>query len=563
VRNFSILLLSFSIVSFGQKKDSIKLQQVEFIKKVSYAITSNLFKERESDSKLIKDYILPWKTKKYTEQQLQSVIDTLMKNTTIKVENSFSKPTLKLDSYFPEFIEDLDFNFLKFTIKESFLKYKNKLIDIEKKGSFGFGSRFASGYENEQSYSHNWRTVHVNFNIKNEIEFNDINGSVLFNIGIVKGYNYIKINSSDIGKKIKIGDISFTIIDIFNNTVIIDVDGEYDEHIFEALSLVNLTKKGEKITSNSFNLSTGKQTLYKDNYDIFKTNPDISFEEYKEMTDDKFSKLDFKNTNKTEKNPFGKRYIAFTSADKLINVYLYSPVYIENEFSVTYSKDQEKRIPTFSKPSAANKKIHLMFEEKKVKGILIGNEITLLDKNLKSVKKIRKGTIVNIIGTSLHFYNNKKEDYSCSSYKYVKINYKNEEYIVAGKHVLNMKQVDKNNNIEILKTFSPYLKDIKPTEEGIEFCDDQNPYSPIILHNIKKHAYSLIHVVKDDLYKEKVKHYKKADFFQAGGNSKTYDNITKIEFKKKEIVLFIDGNGSSYKVKIIKKKNNYFAKYFL
>ncbi|WP_157578197.1 hypothetical protein, partial [Tenacibaculum ovolyticum] len=316
-----IFFLIISSLSYSQEKDSIKLKELEFAEKLTYAFTSEIFKKQEHNSKIDKDYKLPWNTKLYTEAQSKKALDTLIKNATIKIKKgSFSNHILEFNSYFPEFISDDLISIFKLSIKTNKIADDSTILKIQKSGNSGFGFHSSSGFENGNAYSHNWRTISTSFDIKTKIKTEGFKGTIEFESGFIKGYDYLKIKKSDIGKEMKIGNYDFTVIDVLDNSVILDFKTNIEDL---GLSLVNLNKKRQRITSSGVMFSS--QTLFKDVYLKFKENPNLSFEDYKKAFHSKFIEIIKKKKKETQKNIFGKEYRVFTSSGNLIKAYLYMP----------------------------------------------------------------------------------------------------------------------------------------------------------------------------------------------------------------------------------------------
>ncbi|CAM1353783.1 hypothetical protein [Tenacibaculum ascidiaceicola] len=558
----TVLLLLISILSFGQKKDSVEIKKVEFVEKLTYAFASQIFKKQEYNSKIDENYKFPWKTQLYTDTQYKTALDTLIKNATIKIKKgSFSNHILEFNSYFPEFMSDNLIDIFKLSIKKNKIVDGNTILKIQENGSHGFGFHSSSSFENGNNYTYNWRTINSSFNIKSKIKKEELKGAIEFESGFVKGYDYLKIKKSDIGKLMKIGNHEFTVIDILNNSVILDFKTNVEDLKF---TLINVNKKNQRITSSGGMFTY--QTLFEDMYLKFKENPNLSFEDYKKAFHPKYVEL-IKNVDENKKvreDIFGKEYKVFLTSGKLINTYLYTPKYFSRTFEITYDENTEKRIPKEPKKSSLDKKLELHFEKEEGIAVLLGDNLKLLDDNLKPIKSVKAGINVKIIGKTYKYFNGKKYDETCDAYKYVKIEHEGKEYLIRGKNVYKIKKLDKQaakgSNLEFFKAEpNDFLKVLKP-DEDMEFCY-QIKYSPIIIRSIEKNSYSLINVIKDDLYSKITSQFKEADFFQSGSNEKIYNKITHIEIVNNGFLLDLRHNGNTYKISLIKKKNKYIAKY--
>ncbi|WP_157972843.1 hypothetical protein [Aureibaculum luteum] len=565
-KTITIALLLISSLSFAQKADSTKLKELEFVEKFTYAVTSELFNPEKKATTIDTDYKLPWEVSKtYTNEQLNTALDTLIKNATINIKKGmFTNHIVEFNSFFPEFMEDISFDFFKLTIKSNKIEQDNEMLAIQDLGSTGFGSHSSSGFANNTSFSHNWRTISSSFPIKTEIKNEDFSGSIEFESGFVNGYDHLKIAKSDIGKTLQLGRYNFTVIDYINNSVVLDVENSDD---YSQFSMVNTNDKGQRIRAKE--MSFAKQTMSKDMYDMFKTNPKITFEDYKKAVHSKFVvMMEAKMNGASEENIFGKKYVVLSSGSTLDNAYLYMPNYIQKTFTIVYTKDQEVRTPIMPKLAPSEEKIRLSFEKENSDGVLLGKEIQLLDEDLKVIESITAGTFVKIIGKAMYYYIDNTKDWSCNGYKYVKIVHNDKEYIVKGTNVFKMEKLDvqpltEANEIELFTAESrDFLQPLSPDQsaEGMTFCDHLF-YTPIIVKTNKSGSYSLITLEKTQDDAKITDAFKEADFFQSGSNYKTYDNIRRIEVSDKGMVFTIKRHQFTYKVLVTKKGKNYSARY--
>ncbi|QCX38629.1 hypothetical protein FF125_09370 [Aureibaculum algae] len=565
-KTITIAFLLISSLSFAQKADSTKLKELEFIEKFTYAVNSELFNPEKNATTIDTDYKLPWEVSKtYTNEQLKTALDTLIKNATINIKKGmFTHHIVEFNSFFPEFMEDISFDFFKLTIKSNKIEQDNEVLAIQDMGSTGFGSHSSSGFANNTTFSHNWRTISSSFPIKSEIKNEDFSGSIEFESGFVNEYDHIKITKSDIGKTLQLGTYNFTVIDYINNSVVLDFE---NSDVYSQFSMVNTNDKGQRIRAKE--MSFAKQTMSKDMYDMFKSNPEITFEAYKKAVHSRFVVLmEAKMNGASEENIFGKKYVVMSSGSTLDNTYLYMPNYIQKTFTIAYTKDQEVRTPIMPKPVPSEEKIKLYFENESSDGVLLGQDIQLLDEDLKMVETIAEGTFVKIIGKAMYYFNENKKDWSCNGYKYVKIKYNDKEYIVAGPNVFKIEKLDiqpltEANEIELFTAESrDFLQPLKPEQpsDAMAFCDHLF-YAPIIVKTIKNGTYSLITLEKTGEDAKITDAFKEANFFQSGSNYKTYDNIRRIEDGDKGMLFTIKRHQFTYKVLVTKKAKKYSASY--
>lgn len=241
----------------------------------------------------------------------------------------------------------------KITIKSNQIKNLNdKVAEIEKDGSTSFGSKFSSGYKNEKSYSYDWKTINKTFNIRSNENIEELRGEVFFNGSFILDYNYVKINKSNVGESFNIDNLEFKVIDFFDNKVILHFKNNKENLNFSFANIDNkgnrisqipllnfeeLKEKNRKIPSDASPLPEGSQTIYKTNYDLFKSKPNLSFDEYKKNIHHKLVEiLNSENQKETAEKVWGTKYIVFTATDKMQNFFLYLPNNrIEKEFKLT------------------------------------------------------------------------------------------------------------------------------------------------------------------------------------------------------------------------------------
>lgn len=554
----TLAFLLITILSIGQEKDSTHLKEIEFAEMLVYSFSSEIFKKQDYNIDVDKTYKLPWSEAFYSTEEINQALDTVIKNATFKIEeNSFSYH-LKFNSYFPELITDTSIDFFKLAIKSSEIYNKTTRLSIQHRGSSGFGFHFAAGFKNENSYSHQWKTLNTTFNIKTAIETEEYEGSVQFEGSFVNGYDYQVITTSDIGKQMKIGNHKFTVVDIINNSVILDFNTNIDHLDFK---FVNLNKSGHRLISKDGMFVS--QSIFKDVYQFFKQKPNTSFEDYKSEFHLRYVELieNAKNKEETDKNIFGKKYKAISTSGKLINGYLYLPKYISRTFEIVYDKNKEEHVPKPSINLSSESHIGLTFEDEEEHAVLIGENIELFDENLNLVDTIKTGTFITTLGKTSIFYNQKKSDESCDGYRYVKISYNGKEYIVAGKNVFKLIKYDTQPDPSITSIefygSSPsndYLQILLPGED-FDFCEHLI-YKPVILYDVKTEKFSFIEVIKEgDIYEDMSDSLKTANFFQSN------TDLKHIQTAENGMVLSFKNNTANFKVLIAKKKNNFTATY--
>jgi len=556
----TLLFLFISILSFGQEKDSTKFKEIEFAEKLTYSINSEIFTQKEYKTEIDKEYKLPWNSDFYTDKQINQAIDTLINNATIKIaKGSFSNYNLTFNSYFPQYIDNRLIDIFKLSIKKNNISNNGNLLDIQTSGNSGFGSHSESGFKNGNSYPYNWKTLNSSFNIKTAIKKEEFKGSVLFESGFVKGYDYQKISIADVGKQMKIGAYEFKVIDVINSSVILDFKSNIDDLDFK---FVNLNKEGYRIIASESIFSS--MTLFNDQYQLFKKNPNVSFEEFKEAFHSKYMELiEVKEKKETlRENIFGKKYKVFSASGSLMNGYLILPKYISKKFEITYDENSHEHTPKAPKTAPSESKIAFHFESENEIAVLIGDTIELYDNELNIIKIIETGAFVKTIGKSLHHYNYGKKDDTCNGYRFVKIVYQDAEYIVKGNVIYKLEKFREqpkagNNDLIFFETSKSqdYLQNIKPAQ-GFEFCEHFT-YSPFIIYNVKNEQYNFIKLEKNELFSKISSAFKDANFLQTKG----IYNLTFFDEGFYGFETF--HNGMPYGVKITESQGTFIAKYML
>lgn len=346
-----ILSLCCLVPLFGQEIDSEKLKQIEIFERMTYEMNADVFKKNNYYSKIESDYKFPWQDKKYSSEQLKNALDSLAKNASINIKES-SNLTLEFDSRFPTGINSELLDVFKLNLKSSQIKGpKGELVIIKKVGHTWFGSKFASGNKNGKQYSYNWKTVTKSFNVSTNEATKELKGELLFKASFIEGYDYVKINKSNIGASFTINNYEFEVIDFFENKVVLHFKNNVDNVNFSFVNVddnggkiaqiayfdfVELKRKDASIPADASPLPEGTSTMYKENYKLFKSNPNLSFQEFKKIVRPKFIKImQSKNPREIIEKAWGAKYLIFSSTDKMQNFFLYMPSkWAKKEFTV-------------------------------------------------------------------------------------------------------------------------------------------------------------------------------------------------------------------------------------
>ena len=354
---FLILLLT-SFFGYTQESDEKMKKQIEFAEKFAYDIGANIFYEPYMDSVSKELVSKPWERKPENSlNELKSGLDSLNANATITIDKKLNYETdkikLRFESYFPSYIEDIE-KIFKISIKESNLKTLSKeKLEVEKLPLYSFISNTSRSISvNGENTFYKWETVDSSFPIEVDSTMADqITGSVSFKVEIATTVDYIKLNKNNIGEEFILNGKKYKLINIIHNKVVIEMVDIYYP-LEKGLSFFNINKDGKAIIGTSFlgrtahsknNTREGKKisdvsttTVPEKVYTIFKENPEISIEEFKEKVHSSFSEFMKDPLNKMHLvKHLGSPYIIFESAGPIHDFYLYTPKFdLEKEFTI-------------------------------------------------------------------------------------------------------------------------------------------------------------------------------------------------------------------------------------
>ncbi|MFD1605273.1 hypothetical protein ACFSJW_01625 [Flavobacterium artemisiae] len=206
-------------------------------------------------------------------------------NAALTLEKEASKNFIVLKSSIPLYSQEADaLNSVSISVKENKLLDKNKnKARINKNHIANFGTfrdyTQVNGAERQQTY----KTIEFKNSIENTT--GPWSGSVLYEVKILTDYPSIKLSQADFGKSFVLNNKSITLINAVNNLIIID--GITIEDNFD-ITAINLDKNQNVIKSPS----TGKYPVYKDLYDLYNKNPNLTKEQLKkELPLEKLQKL--------------------------------------------------------------------------------------------------------------------------------------------------------------------------------------------------------------------------------------------------------------------------------
>lgn len=353
-----LILMSFSLSVFSQKKQPSK-EEIEMIYKMTYHAGQEIFKTPDFPFKKVSS-----KANENSKKSIQSTevinssIDTLISRGVLKLEKSEHGYDLLFNSRFPSYFKENDeITIIDFhPVLSKLFNSKKELIEIKNVGGTSYGSEFLFKLNNGKTSNLNFTTLRKQDQLNNAVDFknnnelSEIKGSVVYNIKFITDQSEVKLSKKNIGTTFKLNSVEYKLVDIINNVVLIElVDWKnkekneirlvnYDEMgnilvNYSYQELEQLKKKNKKINDEKAGFSGLRGTINKRVFDIFKNNPQLTFEEYEKT----FSIDDIINQE--------SRYIFIQTIAPIKNDFvLYAPIYgVERTFEMI--PNQEKPAP--------------------------------------------------------------------------------------------------------------------------------------------------------------------------------------------------------------------------
>lgn len=302
-----LILMSFSLSMFSQKKEPSK-EEKDIIYGITYETSKAIFKVPDFPFKKVNRKIdeIQKKVIQSTEV-INSSVDTLISRGVLKLEKSKYGYNLLFSSRFPScFKENDEVSIVQFhPVTSKLFNLKKELIEIMNVGGTSFGGETLLKFNNGKTINLTFTTLHkqdqINnaVNFKNNNELSEIKGSVIYNIKFITDNSQVKLSQKDIGSTFKLNNIEYNLVDIINNVILIEIvdlknnDRKNEIHLvnydeignvlvnYSYQELEQLKKKNKKINDESAGFSDFKGNISKRIFEAFKTNPAITFEEYK------------------------------------------------------------------------------------------------------------------------------------------------------------------------------------------------------------------------------------------------------------------------------------------
>lgn len=187
------------------------------------------------------------------------------------------------------------------------------------------------------------------------------------------------------------------------------------------------------------------------------------------------------------------------------------------------------------KESAVKAVKNIAFEKVNTKGILLGNNIKLLDENLNEMKDISSlnETPVQVIGLSKNYFKAKPTDEYCQEFKYVKIKFNDVEGYVDGRMVYQLTHDEQNKTFniegnEVSFTPTAYYGIGVADDNGLTGCQTQ---SPVVFSDEKASYKGLVKMIKNDYV------YDDYPYFELKADDGNYDEIIGVKKQKEKYIL--------------------------
>ena len=185
-------------------------------------------------------------------------------------------------------------------------------------------------------------------------------------------------------------------------------------------------------------------------------------------------------------------------------------------------------------PSQNNFK-EIPFESANNQGILIGNDIKLLDEHLNEIKDISflQGQIIQVIGLSNSSYKANPEDEYCQEFKYVKVKIDELEGVVDGRKVYALTKGEQNKTFnidgnEISFTTTKYYGIGVADSNGLTGCETQ---SPVVFSDKNANYKGLLKIVKNNYV------YDDYPYFELKADDGSYDDIISVNRENGKYIL--------------------------
>ena len=316
-----------------QVSEASKLEHYE---KAIYDDLSEMFKPVEQQSlNYDEEYELPWNTLNYNIAEYSAALDSIQAHGSIQIiREGISNNRLEFHSYHQTTGEnDINHN-PSLLLHSSSLSNRSEPLRVDVNSlTSSFGDWVSEDYDGSKSW---YRMIKSIVNIDSEIQDNQVKGSAKFELGLVSDYDYVKITKADIGKKITLGNYTFTIVNIIGSSIITDLD-----NVPVNMDMVNLTTNGYSISQSEPCLESSSTLIPQNIYMAFVENKDLTLAEFSSLFHESFVKAfadesfdGFQSKNSVDN--FGKNLLSFSTGGDIDLAYLYIPKYHSRTIEMDY-----------------------------------------------------------------------------------------------------------------------------------------------------------------------------------------------------------------------------------
>lgn len=330
--SFLIILSVFSNYLKAQNKSE---EDRKIAAKRAYVHYSETFKKKDYVFHKVDFNETDYFFKTIDQNKIKDYLDYINKALTLEIiknSNTSGFSDLKLTVNLPDFFEDLN-NYKFRELYHNQIEIKNTSSNLVNE----FNNPLKLSYVTEEYNSR--KIIYTRMFVKDTLhiaESVNFKGTIKYEIKFLTNYDKIEISLDQIGSEFMLGNSRYKLIDYFNNSFIIKklsgpLESVYIVNLTEdgkltkpySYSEFNFLKENDSAFANKVNFynypSSGVPELF---YDIFKKDPNITFEEFDNlMTFEKLAEL-----NKFD--DYSKRIIMLSTVSNLNPKYiLYTPQY--------------------------------------------------------------------------------------------------------------------------------------------------------------------------------------------------------------------------------------------
>jgi len=316
-----------------QVTETSKLAHYE---KATYHDLSEMFKPEEQQSlNYDEEYELPWNTLNYNIPEYNAALDSIQAHGSIQIiREGISNNRMEFHSYHQTSGEN-DFNHNPSLLLHS-SRFSNRSEPLRLDAN-SLTTSFVDGTSEDHDGSKSWyRMIKSIVIFDSEIQENQVTGSAKFELGLISDYAYVKITKADIGKKVTLGNYTFTIINIIGSSIITDLD-----KVPENMDIVNLTKNGYRISQSEPCLESSSTLIPQNIYMAFAENKDLTLAEFRSLFHESFMKAFADESfdgfqSKKSVNNLGRNVLIFSTGGDIDQAYLYIPKYHSRTIEMDY-----------------------------------------------------------------------------------------------------------------------------------------------------------------------------------------------------------------------------------